>query len=134
MASPFLVFLLGRKILRPYNKPIVHYPLSIIHYPLSIIHCPLSIIHCPLSIAHYPLSIVHYQLSIVNFELYYFILSPQKSRRPHLSQWLPIHTLSNWFVADSTISGSLVKMPVSKLRFCGLFMPIPAPVRFAEPM
>ena len=43
-------------------------------------------------------------------------------------------TLSNWLTAASTNSGSLVSMPASKLRRFPLFIPMPAPVKFAEPM
>ena len=63
----------------------------------------------------------------------YFIGSEQYSLRPQSLQNLPIHTLSNCSMAASTISGSSVRMPASKFLFRGDFMPIPAPVRFAEP-
>lgn len=64
----------------------------------------------------------------------YTIRSPQKALRPHLRQWVPIQTRSNWSMADSTRAGSLVRIPASKLRRRLLFMPMPAPVRLAEPM
>ena len=60
--------------------------------------------------------------------------SIQKALRLHLLQNLPIHTASNWFIACSTIEGASVSMPASKLRLSSLFMPIPAPVRFALPI
>ena len=60
--------------------------------------------------------------------------SIQKTLRLHLLQNLPIHTASNWFIACSTIEGASVSMPASKLRLSSLFMPIPAPVRFALPI
>ena len=65
---------------------------------------------------------------------YLEILSPQKSFRLHLAQWFPCHTLSRWSAAASTKGGSFVSIPASKLRFSSPFIPIPAPVRLAEPM
>ena len=62
------------------------------------------------------------------------IESPQKALRRQVSQGSPIQTESNWAMAAETRSGSLVQRPASKLRFPSLFMPMPAPVRLAEPM
>ena len=59
--------------------------------------------------------------------------SPQYSLRLHVLQCLPIHTSSNWFMACSTICGSSVSIPASKLRVVSAFMPMPAPVRLALP-
>ena len=67
------------------------------------------------------------------FPFSYFIGSAQYSLRPQSLQNLPIHTLSNCSMAASSISGSSVRIPASKFRFFGDFMPIPAPVRLAEP-
>jgi len=60
--------------------------------------------------------------------------SGQKSLRLQVLQCFPIQTSSNWFIACSTISGSSVKMPASKLRVPSAFMPMPAPVRLALPI
>lgn len=62
------------------------------------------------------------------------IRSVQKLFRRHFLQGTPCHTASNWSAAASTSAGSSVRIPASKLRVVGPFMPSPAPVRFAEPM
>ena len=64
----------------------------------------------------------------------YAIGSGQKSLRLQALQWRPIHSSSNWFMACSTIAGSSVRIPASKLRLSAVFMPMPAPVRLALPM
>lgn len=58
--------------------------------------------------------------------------SEQYFFRPQFLHLKPAHTESNWFMADSTRTGSSVMMPASKLRFRVLFIPRPAPVRFAD--
>lgn len=62
-----------------------------------------------------------------------FVLKPlRKIERFVLKQ----HTFrfADYIIAASTSVGSFVRMPVSKFLLCPLFMPIPAPVKFAEPM
>ena len=71
---------------------------------------------------------------IKNVFIYHVILSLQKSLRLHLAQWVPCQTLSRWSAAASTKEGSSVRIPASKLRLPSPFMPMPAPVRLAEPI
>ena len=65
---------------------------------------------------------------------YLRIGSPQYCLRPQSLHRKPAQTKSNWFIAASTRAGLSVRMPASKLRVRVLFIPIPAPVRLAEPM
>ena len=60
--------------------------------------------------------------------------SPQYFFRPQSLHLNPAQTESNWFMAASTSSGSSVRMPASKFLVRVLFIPIPAPVRLAEPI
>ena len=60
--------------------------------------------------------------------------SEQYCRRPQRVQCSPRQTLSNCSQAASIKVGSSVRIPASKLRRLLLFIPIPAPVRLAEPM
>ena len=60
--------------------------------------------------------------------------SGQNSFRPQFLHLNPAQTESKWSMAASTRSGSSVRIPASKLRVRTLFIPRPAPVRFAEPM
>lgn len=64
----------------------------------------------------------------------YLIGSVQYWRRPQRVQCSPRQTLSNCSQAASIRDASSVSIPASKLRRLLLFMPIPAPVRLAEPM
>ena len=72
----------------------------------------------------------------VRIRIYYYAKmgSGQKSLRLQVLQCFPIQTSSNWSIACATISGSSVRMPVSKLRVPSAFMPMPAPVRLALPI
>lgn len=67
-------------------------------------------------------------------KFFYLIRSPQNSWRPQFLQCEPIQSVSNCSMAGYTSSGSLVRIPASKLRRKLFFMPMPAPVKFAEPM
>ena len=60
--------------------------------------------------------------------------SVQYWRRPQRVQCSPCRTLSNCSQTASIIYASPVRIPTSKLRRLLLFIPMPAPVRFAEPM
>ena len=60
--------------------------------------------------------------------------SVQYWRRPQRVQCSPRHTLSNCSQAASINEASSVSIPASKLRRLLLFIPMPAPVRLAEPM
>jgi hypothetical protein len=73
-------------------------------------------------------------VKIEGIDLTYKIGSLQNSFRLQLLQYLPIQTSSNWFIMALTISGVVVTKPDSKLRVFALFIPNPAPVRFAEPV
>ena len=64
----------------------------------------------------------------------YAMGSGQNWRRPQRVQCWPRQTLSNCSMAASIREGSLVRIPASKLRRSALFMPMPAPVRLAEPI
>lgn len=67
-------------------------------------------------------------------QIFYLILSLQNSWRPQFLQCEPIQSVSNCSMAGCTSAGSLVRIPASKFRRKLLFMPMPAPVKFAEPM
>ncbi len=60
--------------------------------------------------------------------------SPQKCLCLHPAQRRPCHTPSKWSAAASTNAGSSVNIPASKFRPFSLFIPMPAPVRFADPI
>lgn len=60
--------------------------------------------------------------------------SVQKALRLQLLQYSPDQTEWKWSAAASTSVRSSVKIPASKLRLPSDFIPMPAPVRFAEPI
>ena len=60
--------------------------------------------------------------------------SPQYFFRPQSLHLNPAQTASNRFMAASTRAGSSVRIPASKFRVRVLFIPMPAPVRLADPI
>lgn len=83
-----------------------------------------------------------FNLSVLNalFVPYFIIYIPDKliidlqnCFLPQFLHQLPCHTESKMSAALWTSVSSLVSNPASKLRLLALFMPMPAPVRFAEP-
>ena len=59
--------------------------------------------------------------------------SAQKALRLQVLQCSPDQIELKWSAAASTYTRSSVKIPASKLRLLSDFIPMPAPVRFAEP-
>lgn len=84
--------------------------------------------------SHYAIPLMENLQKLDFMKKSYCIGSAQYWRRPHFLQCSPRHTLSKCSIVDSTRPGSSVRIPASKLRRLVLFMPIPAPVRFAEPI
>ncbi len=58
----------------------------------------------------------------------------QNSLLPHPLHRNPAQTPSNCSIAASTSPGSSVRIPASKFRVRALFIPSPAPVKFADPI
>ena len=72
--------------------------------------------------------------SLQKYGDYFTIGFPQYSFLPQSRHLNPAHTESKCSIAAATSAGSSVSMPASKLRLRPDFIPIPAPVRLAEPM